>query len=101
MLKRILGLTSFSNYPFDSMKGNTSACQKAKAADVVATVSHQWQISGIGHLNDTYPNISETFPGGSPWNLSVPVDEQRGPSSTRTLGSLQDPSQTQTMNSAR
>ena len=71
------GLTTFENYPFTSLNDTTGACKQTKAAKIAASISHQWQISGIGHLNDSYPNITETFPGHSPWNLSVPVNETR------------------------
>ena len=71
------GLTSFASYPFVSANDTIGHCDATKAAKAVATISHQWQISGFGHLNDSYPNITETFPGNSPWNLTVPVNETR------------------------
>jgi hypothetical protein len=71
------GLTSFASYPFVSANDTIGHCDATKAAKAVATISHQWQISGFGHLKDSYPNITETFPGNSPWNLTVPVNESR------------------------
>jgi hypothetical protein len=63
------GLTSWANYPW-LQNTSTEKCLTAKTKTVVAKLSKQYQISGIGHLNDSYPNLTETFPGNSPWNLT-------------------------------
>lgn len=82
------GLTSLANYPFTSANNTVGKCKMEKVEQVQAKISHQWQISGIGHLNDTYPGNNETFPGNSPWNVSVPVDEQRVLEALVRLGPL-------------
>jgi hypothetical protein len=73
------GLVADKTYPFSnaSTHGSTTKCDTSKLANPIAKVSGSWQISGIGHLNDSYPGNNETFPGGSPWNTSVAVDEKR------------------------
>ena len=71
------GLGTEAAYPFTnaSLHDKPPACDKAKARATVAKISGEFRISGIGHLNDSYPGLNETFPGGSPWNTSAPVDE--------------------------
>jgi C1A family cysteine protease len=68
------GMTSWENYPWHGKDNN---CATAKTKTVVAKLQQQYQISGIGHLNDSYPNITETFPGNSPWNLRSDLPASR------------------------
>jgi hypothetical protein len=63
---------------------NPANCSAEKLRPPFATVAREWRISGIGHLNDTYPGLNETFPGrgvdGSRWSIAAPgnaVNESR------------------------
>ena len=78
------GLTRWEAYPFTngSLHDDPANCSAEKLRPPFATVAREWRISGIGHLNDTYPGLNETFPGrgGSRWSIGAPgnaVNESR------------------------
>ena len=69
------GLAAEADYPFTnaSLHDKTPPCDQTKAGSAAASISEEWRISGIGHLNDSYPGLNETFPGNSPWTIRAAV----------------------------
>ena len=59
------GLAAAAAYPLanSTLHDKPPKCDKSRAAVPTARLTAEWRISGIGHLNDCYPGLNETFPG--------------------------------------